>query len=340
VHAEGARTSFQFKEGNAEVRQFQIGVGVHAFPHFTPESVILLYEDPSHPTDLWKLNLESGAFLQLTNSMPGELRAEKFIQPQEVWYTGKDGTRVPALLYRAEDAGVTSPAIINIHGGPNWAFQFLWYPLMSHFAARGWTVLAPNYRGSAGYGKKWQNASRFDMGGVDMEDCAAGARYLIENKLAQQDKIAVSGRSHGGYLTMTCMTSYPELWAAGSAVVPFLNWIKSHEKSREDLQHWNIENMGDPQDNEQLWRERSPYFYLDRVNAPVQLICGGVDPRCPASDSIDARDKLIELGKDVELLLYQDEGHSFLNIENLIDSETRRVEFLAGFLEKEGSTIQ
>ena len=70
-------------------------------------------------------------------------------------------------------------------------------------------------------------------------------------------------------------------------------------------------------------------FFLDKVNAPVQMICGGNDPRCPASDSIDARDKLVELGKEVELLLYKDEGHSFLDTENIIDSEVKRMEFLA-----------
>ena len=130
------------------------------------------------------------------------------------------------------------------------------------------------------------------------------------------------------------MTMYPELWAAGSAVVPFLNWFKSHKNSREDLQHWNIENMGDPEDNKELWHSRSPYFFLDKVNVPVQMICGGNDPRCPASDSIDARDKLVELGKEVELLLYKDEGHAFLDVENVIDAEVKRMEFLAKALER------
>jgi dipeptidyl aminopeptidase/acylaminoacyl peptidase len=207
--------------------------------------------------------------------------------------------------------------------------------MISHMVSRDWTVLAPNYRGSTGYGKKWQNASRYDMGGVDTDDCAAGVNYLLENNLADKDKIAVTGRSHGGYLTMTSLTMYPELWAAGSAVVPFLNWIKSHKNSREDLQHWNIENMGDPEDNHELWIARSPYFFLDKVNAPVQMICGGNDPRCPASESIDARDKLVELGKDVEFLLYKDEGHSFLDIVNVIDAEEKCVVFLAQALEKQ-----
>jgi dipeptidyl aminopeptidase/acylaminoacyl peptidase len=199
-------------------------------------------------------------------------------------------------------------------------------------ASRGWTVLEPNYRGSTGHGRAWQIASLFDMGGVDTRDCAAGAEYLKREKLAY--RIAVTGRSHGGYLTMTCLTQFPELWSGGSAVVPFLNWFKSHEESREDLQHWNIENMGNPNENHERWYNASPYFFLDRVNAPVQLICGAHDPRCPAAESLDARDKLVELGKDVQLLLYEEEGHSFLKIENVIDAEVRCVAFLAEVLEK------
>ena len=95
----------------------------------------------------------------------------------------------------------------------------------------------------------------------------------------------------------------------------------------EDLQHWNIENMGDPKENYERWYNASPYFFLDRINAPVQLICGGNDPRCPARDSMEARDKLEELGKEVEFLLCEEEGNSFLKTENVIDSEVRRVEF-------------
>ncbi len=331
VHSEGAKTSFQFKDGSGVVKQKKIGDGVHYFPRFTSDSVVILYEDTSHPCDLWKINLEDDAIQQLTNSLPTELRSAEFIPPEEIFYTSKDGTQVPALLYRAKDS---TRAVINIHGGPNWLYQFLWEPMMSHMASHGWTVLAPNYRGSTGYGKKWQNASRYDMGGVDTDDCAAGVHYLIENNLAEKNKIAVTGRSHGGFLTMSCMTTYPELFAVGSAVVPFLNWLKSHKKSREDLQHWNIENMGNPEDNHELWVSHSPYFFLDKVNAPVQMICGGIDPRCPASDSIDARDKLVELGKKVELLIYKEEGHTFLDMDNIIEAEEKCVEFMAKVLEK------
>jgi dipeptidyl aminopeptidase/acylaminoacyl peptidase len=131
---------------------------------------------------------------------------------------------------------------------------------------------------------------------------------------------------------MVCLTRFPELWCAGSALVPFTNWFKSHEDSREDLQHWNIENMGDPKEHYERWYNASPYFFLEGVRAPVQMICGGRDPRCPASDSLAARDKLLELGKRVDFLLYEEEGHTFLKIENVLDAETKRVAFLAQHL--------
>jgi len=91
--------------------------------------------------------------------------------------------------------------------------------------------------------------------------------------------------------------------------------------------------MGDPNENYDRWYNASPYFFLDRVKAPVQLICGAHDPRCPAVDSLYAHDKLVELGKEVQLLLYEDESHSFLKIENVIDTEVKRVKFLAEVLE-------
>ncbi|MEW6401070.1 MAG: prolyl oligopeptidase family serine peptidase, partial [Chloroflexota bacterium] len=334
VHAEGAATRIEVctepcrsvPERSGEIRAYQAGLGVHHQPQFTKngKSLVFIFESPSQPPDLWNLNLDDGSFEQMTFSMPDDLKGEEFIHPEEIRYPGSDGVMIPALLYRAKDS---ERAVVNIHGGPNWNFQFMWHPGMSYMASRGWTVLAPNYRGSTGYGKAWQNASRFDMGGVDTRDCAAGVKYLIENRLADERKIAVTGRSHGGYLTMTCMTMFSELWAGGSAIVPFLNWFESHKTSREDLQHWNIENMGDPDEYYELWYARSPYFFLENINAPVQLICGANDPRCPASESISARDKLVELGREVDLVLYEDEGHAFLDIKNVIDSELRRIEF-------------
>ncbi len=333
TQSQGAFNWIEILDEGDERKKYQVGKGIHDGIKFASDlkRMVCTFSSVNRPPDLWMMNVEAGTSFQLTNSMPGELSGEGFIMPEEIYYEGMDGAQVPALLFRPGQT--PAPAVVMIHGGPNWHYSAEWNPLMAYLASKGFVVLAPNYRGSTGYGRDWQYAARYDLGGADTRDVVAGAQYLLREGLAIENKIAVTGRSHGGYLTMTCLTQQPELWCAGSAIVPFMNWIKSHEDSRVDLQHWNIENMGDPKENYERWYNASPYFFLDHVNAPVQLICGENDPRCPASDSIDARDKLVELGKDVELLLYEDEGHAFLKIENIIDSELKRVEFLAKALD-------
>jgi len=308
-------------------KTFEVGKGIHGRIRFTSDAkrAVTTFSSPRQPADLWMFDLESGASIPLTNSLDDELSNAEFPLPQEIEYPGMDGASVPALLYRPKQT--PAPAVVMVHGGPNWHYAAEWNPLMAHLASRGYVVLAPNYRGSTGYGRQWQYAARFALGSVDADDVAAGAQYLLREGLAS--RLAVTGRSHGGYLTMVCLTRFPELWCAGSAVAPFTNWFKSHEDSREDLQHWNIENMGDPQENDERWYNASPYFFLERINAPVQMICGGNDPRCPVSDSLQTRDKLVKLGKRVDFLLYEDEGHSFLKSENILDAESKRVEFLS-----------
>ena len=280
------------------------------------------------------LSLGDGSFSQLTISLPPVLQDSGFVMPTAIQYPSLDGQSVPALLFEPHQSTTPCPAVIDVHGGPTWLFQVTWDPLIQHMVSRGWVVLAPNYRGSTGYGREWQLANRFDLGGGDTDDVVAGVDYLVSECLADPDRIAITGRSYGGYLTMTSLTRYPDRWAAGSAVVPFLNWFTAHINSREDLQHWDIENFGDPEKNQDLWRDRSPFFFLDLIQAPVQLICGAHDPRCPASESIDAHNRLLALQKEVSLHLYDDEGHSFLKTKNVVEAEVSRVSFLAQVLEK------
>jgi dipeptidyl aminopeptidase/acylaminoacyl peptidase len=313
----------------------QIEPGVHYLPDFSPDgkSILMGFDSPCHPGDLWSYSLETEKFFQVTKSLPDKYACFDFIMPEEVTYPGMDGTPIPALLYRTGLGDGSGSAVLVIHGGPDWLFEMTWYPVMAALADRGWTVLAPNYRGSTGYGREWQEASRYDFGGLDTDDVAAGALFLIRDGLADAKKIGITGRSHGGYLTASCMTRYPDLWAVGSAVVPFLNWFANHDDIRPDLQKWDLENFGDPVKDHDLWVERSPAFFMDKVQAPLQLICGRNDARCPIRDSIEASEMLRRLGKTVELIIFEDEGHSFLKKENLVDSEMRRLAFLDRYLE-------
>lgn len=335
VHHRGPVASLQVLgvEGRAQ-DDYSVGPGMYYTPRFTPDGrrLVFVFDSPRHPDDLWLLDLADDSFRQLTRSLPVEFGEAQFVMPTQVEYPSLDGQSVPALLYRPRGSKLP-PAVVSIHGGPNWLTQVTWDPLVQHMVSRGWAVLAPNYRGSTGYGREWQTASRFDFGGVDTEDVVAGADYLAREGLADPSRIVVTGRSWGGYLTMSSLTRYPDRWAAGSAVVPFLNWFTGHANSRADLQHWDLENFGHPEKDHDLYHERSPFFFLDRVNAPVQLICGAHDVRCPASESVQARDVLAAAGKRCDLVLYPDEGHAFLKTETQIDAKKRRVAFLAESLE-------
>ena len=317
------------------VSTYLIEPGVIFSPKFTPSSdqIIFVFDNPRHPDDLWAFDRADLKFRLLTHSLPKKVDQKNLFIPEEVTYPSLDGAKVPALLYLPHESENLPPAVVYVHGGPNWLTQITWDPLVQHMVSRGWVVLAPNYRGSTGYGREWMNANRFDLGGVDTADVVAGVDFLGDKGIADTTKIAVTGRSWGGYLTMTCLTQFPEKWVAGSAAVPFLNWFTSHENSREDLRHWDRENFGDPVTNDKMWYERSPFFFLDQVQAPVQLICGVNDVRCPASESKQAYENLINLGKECEYHLYEDEGHIFLKVENQIKVKKQRVDFLAKYLE-------
>jgi dipeptidyl aminopeptidase/acylaminoacyl peptidase len=323
----------------------QIAPGVIYTPKFDPSGsqVYFMFDNPQYPGDIWSFSLVDQRFVQLTTSVPEGFELKGLVIPEEIWYPSIDGVNVPALLYRPKEKNVAHsktpdrlpPGVISIHGGPNWLARVTWDPLVQHMVSRGWVVLTPNYRGSTGYGRGWQLANRFDLGGVDTEDVVAGLEYITRENLANPEKIAVTGRSWGGYLTMTCLSRFPHKWTAGSAVVPFLNWFTAHKNSRKDLQHWDLQNFGDPSTHYDLWYKRSPFFFLDQIQAPVQLICGAHDIRCPASESLNAYEKLLRLGKEAEYILYPDEGHSFLNKKNLVRSKKQQVDFLASHLESE-----
>jgi len=330
-------------------RTYQVDEGTHYCPRFTPDGnhIVFIFDNPCSPSDLWLLSRLDDSYCQLTHSLPLALQASDFVMPKEVWYPSFDGQMVPALLYLQSQADVSArcsskplpPAVISVHGGPNWLAQLTWNPLAQHMVSRGWVILAPNYRGSTGYGREWQLANRYDLGGGDTRDVVAGAEYLLSEGIVDPNRIAITGRSYGGYLTMTSLTQYPEQFVAGSAVVPFLNWFTSHVNSREDMQHWDIENLGDPSENYELWRERSPFFSLDRIRVPIQLISGANDPRCPASESTQAYDVLIAQDKECDLIIYSDEGHSFLKTETQVDAKRRRIAFLARVFGEESNDI-
>jgi dipeptidyl aminopeptidase/acylaminoacyl peptidase len=130
--------------------------------------------------------------------------------------TSFDGLEISAYLFKPKEAeeGQRLPAVIWVHGGPDWQYSNFWYPIVAGFANQDFVVLCPNYRGGTGYGKEFEVINDKDWGGSDLKDIVASAQYLIKNGFVLPQKIAISGKSYGGFMTYTALTKAPELWAA------------------------------------------------------------------------------------------------------------------------------
>ncbi len=152
--------------------------------------------------------------------------------------------------------------------------------------------------------------------------------FLVREGYADPKRIAITGASYGGYLTMTALTRHPQVFAAGSAIVPFLNWFTEHANERADLRYWDEQNFGDPVKDAQRFREYSPIFFMENIVAPVQMIAGANDPRCPASETEQAAALLKDMGVPYDVVIYPDEGHGFRKVSNRVDASRKRAEFL------------
>jgi dipeptidyl aminopeptidase/acylaminoacyl peptidase len=292
--------------------------------------VAFTFSNHRTPASLWEYRFDAGTCEQLTPSFAPESR-EDFIKPHFVRYPSADELQVPALVYPSRTAGAEAGAVVIIHGGPTWAYTDFWNVAPQHFAQLGYTVIAPNYRGSTGYGRAYQNLNRYDLGRGDVLDCVAGADWLVAEGFASRDRLGVTGSSQGGYMTMMCLCKYPDYWAAGSSLIGYFNWFTEFATEREDLRYWDLQNMGDPTTSEgqARFRDRSPIFFLDDIRAPVQLIAGRTDPRCPVQETEQVYDLLSMRGVPAEMTIYEDEGHGFNKVENKVDAYRRRAEFFA-----------
>ena len=228
------------------------------------------------------------------------------------------------------------PAIVYVHGGPASQSQPQFLPLLQYLANQGYIIIAPNYRGSSGYGKAFQDANRMDAGGAELQDVVDAAEFIKKSGYVDPKKLVLMGRSYGGYLTMMGVTKFPDLWAAGVPIVPFVNWFTEYQNEDPTLQASDRKFMGDPVKNKALWTDRSPFFFLDRVKAPLSILAGGNDPRCPKSEAQQVADTIRKRGGKVQLKIYENEGHQFSRIENILDAYKRVSDFLKTYVPSPG----
>jgi dipeptidyl aminopeptidase/acylaminoacyl peptidase len=300
---------------------------------FTRDGSRLLYyhSGANAPNDAWVYDLATGKSLEATNSLMAGIPAAHFVEPFLVHYPSRDGKwTISALVYvpRNMQRNAQNAAIVYIHGGPASQTVNSFNRFIQHIVNQGYMVIAPNYRGSTGYGEEFQRANLFDMGGGDLQDVLAATDFLKATGYPDPKKLAVMGGSYGGYLTMMAVTKAPELWAAGVPIVPFVNWFTEIQNEDPVLQQSDRATMGDPEKNPDFFRERSPFFFVDQIKAPLLLLAGGHDPRCPKEETVQVADVIKKRGGVADYKIYEDEGHGFSRVENQIDAYQRVTNFL------------
>jgi dipeptidyl aminopeptidase/acylaminoacyl peptidase len=300
---------------------------------FTQDASRLLYyhNGPTAPGDLWVYTMATGKSHQVTHSLIAGVRSEDMVEPYLVHYPSRDGKwTISAFLYVPYNMARNgqNAAIVYIHGGPTAQSMNSFNRFVQYAANQGYMVLAPNYRGSTGYGKEFQQANLFDMGGGDLQDVLAGVDWIKQTGHLDPKKIAVMGGSYGGYLSMMSVTKAPDVWAAGVPIVPFVNWFTEIENEDPVLQQSDLATMGDVVKNKALYEDRSPINFIDQVKAPLLLLAGGHDPRCPKSETQQVVDAIKKRGGTVEYKIYDNEGHGFARVENQIDAYKRVADFL------------
>ncbi len=320
---------------HAEALPLKAGVntlGGNPLPYSRDGSRLLYYHNGADaPNDAWVYDIASQQSQQVTHSLVAGLRTADMVEPYLVHYPSRDGKwTISALAYVPNNIQRNGkyPAIVYIHGGPAAQSVNSFNRFIQYMVNQGYVVIAPNYRGSTGYGKKFYEGNRGDPGGGDLRDNLDAAEWIKKSAFVDPKKLIVMGGSYGGYMTMMAVTKAPELWAAGVAIVPFVNWFTEIANEDPILQQFDRAWWGDPEKNKAMYEDRSPINFVDQIKAPLLLLAGGNDPRCPKEEAQQVADAIKKRGGSVQLKIYQNEGHGFARVENQIEAYQKVSDFL------------
>jgi dipeptidyl aminopeptidase/acylaminoacyl peptidase len=241
-------------------------------------------------------------------------------------FDNPNGQRVHGFV--VEPAGERPhPTELLVHGGPTAHDADMFVPQVQAWVDHGFAVALVNYRGSSGYGKDWQDAVQGDPGRPEVEDVVAGRDDLVASGVADPERVVVAGASWGGYITLQTIGTVPDGWRAAIAVVPVADYVAAYADESEGLQAFDRSLFGgSPDEVPELYRERSPITYVERVRTPVLLMVGENDTRCPLRQVLNYADRLRELGKPFELDRF-DAGHGAL----VIDERVRQVHVMLDY---------
>ncbi|MEK7863577.1 MAG: S9 family peptidase, partial [Chloroflexota bacterium] len=325
---------YDVSTGAARTLKLPAGFAVGAQFFDQDRKLLVTYSTDVTRSSLVAYDLASDTYETLLAPEYGSIDRAAFVPSAHVYYPTFDGTQVPAILYTPRDIapGERLPAIVHVHGGPTAQWYRGFDPFAQFLADRGFVVIEPNIRGSTGYGVAFRDAAIRDWGGADLEDVAAAAEYLKTLPYVDAGRLVVFGGSYGGFMTLIAATKKPDLWKAAIAWVGISDLHAMWAESKEHFRYFLREQMGDPEDDRALWRDRSAIEFADQLRAKLLMVHGVNDPRCPVSQSRIFRDKLAQLGRtegqDFEYVELGEEGHGSADIQQKIRTFTILADYL------------
>ena len=340
INADGRSDVYLGDTASTQSDKIPIAGGVNGFAasptsfSSSGDRLLLSHESSVEPADFWVYDLASQKPRQLTYSVIASLKAAPRPPSQVISYKSFDGKTISALLWvpfnLKRDA--SNPALVLPHGGPTGQSQDYWSPHIAAFVSRGYICIAPNVRGSTGYGIEFQKANYKDLGGGDLQDEVYAAKFLEATGYVNPKKIGITGGSYGGFMTLMAIGRSPDVWAAGVELYGIINWMTMLQHEDAMLQEYEKSLLGDPVKDRAIYDAASPITYIHHVKAPLLVLQGENDPRVPKEEAEQVVELLKKDGKTVDAHYYPNEGHGFEKRENQIDSIRRSVEWFDKYL--------
>lgn len=274
------------------------------------------WRTPRRCAELYVWELATGDCRRLTDNMLGGLDPQRLVAPALIRYPSVDELQIPAWVYRPEATGRV-PVVLSIHGGPEAQELPAYSPLYQYLLSRGVAVMATNIRGSTGYGRSYQKLIHRDFGGKDLEDFRHAVQWLTAQDWVDPARLGVMGGSYGGFATLSCVSRLPQYWAVAVDICGPANLVTFASSVPPTWRRMMADWVGDPQTEADFLTARSPLTYVDQIRAPLLVIQGAQDPRVVKAESDQMVARLTELGRRVEYVVFDDEGHGFTRRKNM-----------------------
>jgi len=297
------------------------------------EQLMAFYFNGSRsPNNLYLYNFSTGNYTKLTDTMNPEINPEDLVEAEVVRYPSFDGLEIPAIYYKPHiKPGDKIPALVMVHGGPGGQARIGYNPVVQYLVNHGYAVIDVNNRGSSGYGKTFFKMDDQKHGDVDLDDCVWAKKYLIASGYVDENRIGIIGGSYGGYMVLAAMTFRPEEFALGVDLFGISNWVRTLESIPpwwESFKEALYAEMGNPETDLEKLRAKSPLFHAENIVRPLMVLHGANDPRVLQVESDEIVEAVKKNGVPVEYIVFEDEGHGFVNKENQIEGYSAVLEFL------------